>query len=293
MTAQASPLRATLAIGAVAAIWFVVLAVVPRQHSPVAAAGALDLTCTAGAAMYFIAVRRGHLPRWMLTVTIAAGVMGARFVLHGGGAISLVVLGIIELVAVTFAVRRIRRGQAGIFGHVLVAELQVMASAVRGWRKPRRDPNVFTSHRTNGWTLIAGTFIGLTLVETPLVHVVLARFGHPTIGWIATGASLYSVAWIIGDVHALRHGGLVVTPDALELRLGVRWRGTISRSEIVSITRCSEAPSRAVDFSILGANVLVTVRTPVEIQGLFGRRRRVEQLALSVDDIERFEQAMG
>jgi hypothetical protein len=292
MTAQASSFRGMLAISAVVAIWFVVLAIVPRQYPPVAAAGALDLTCTAGAAMYFLAVRRGHLPRWMLTVTIAAGVMGARFILHGGGALTLVVLGMIELAAMTFAIRRIRRGQAGIFGHIIAAELQVMASAVRGWRRPLRAPNVFTSHRTNGWALFAGTLIGLTLIETPLVHVVLTRFDHPTIAWMATGASLYSVAWLIGDLHALRHGGLIVTPEALEIRLGVRWRGTIPRTQIANITRCHEAPSRDVDFSILGANVLVTLRTPVEMRGLFGRRRHVDMLAVSVDDTDQFEQAM-
>jgi hypothetical protein len=231
-------------------------------------------------------------PRWMVIV-IAAGLIGARLLLHGRGTISLVILGLIEIVAITFAVRRIRRGQAGILGHIFAAELQVMASAVRGWRKPRCDPHLFTSHRANGWPLIAGTFIGLTLVEVPLVHIVLARFGHSTIAWIATAASLYSVVWLVGDLHALRHGGLVVTADAVEIRLGVRWRGSIPRREIVSVTRCSDAPSRHVDFSILGANLLVTVRTPVEMQGLLGRRRLVEQIALSVDDIERFEQALG
>lgn len=284
MTAQVS-FRGVLAVGAVAAIWLIVLAIVPLQYPPVAAAGAFDLTVTAGAAMYFLAVRGGHLPRWVLTITVAAGLIGARMLVRT----NLVVFGLIEVAAVALAIRRFRRGGAGIFGHILAAELQVMANAIVGWRKPRRDPNVFTSHRTNGWALIAGTFIGLTLVETPLVHVVLVRFGHPTIAWIATGASLYSVAWLIGDLHALRHGGLVVTPDALELRLGVRWQGTIPRAEILSITRCHEAPSKHVDFSILGANVLVTLRNPLEIRGLFGRRRVVDSLALSVDEPERFE----
>lgn len=318
MTAQA-PVRATLAFGAVAAIWFVVLVLVPLQHSVVAAAGAFDLTCTAGAAMYFLAVRRGHLPRWALTLTIAAGVIGARFLLNGGGAIALAALGTLELAAMGFAILRIGRarrawraalaetgsradaleralaatGLPPVFQRVLATELQVMANAVAGWRGARRASNVFTSHRTNGWSLIAGTFIGLTLVETPLVHVVLTRFGYSTIAWVATGLSLYSVAWLVGDLHALRHGGLVVTANVLELRLGVRWRGEIPLTAITSVTRCSEAPTKRVDFSILGANVLLTLGRPVELRGLFGRRRTVDTLALSVDEPDRFIQALA
>src|SRR5512139_3445064 len=109
MTAQA-PVRATLAISTVAAIWVVVLAIVARIPV-VAPAGAFDLTVTAGVAMYFIAVRRGHLPRWMLTLTIAAGAIAARWLLHGGGALALAALGTLELAAMTLVVIRFGRAR--------------------------------------------------------------------------------------------------------------------------------------------------------------------------------------
>ena len=295
MTAQLH-LRATLAILAVTAIWLVALTLALGTRNPtITTAAAFDLTCTAGAAMYFLAVRRGHLPRWALTLTIATGAMAARLLLRDGGAIALAAGAMIELGAVAMVVLRIRtRGEWLPPGlrHLLATELQIMASAVAGWRTPRRDSNVFTSHRTNGWSLIAGTFIALTLIETPLVHVVLGRFGHTTIAWVATGLSLYSVAWLIGDLHALRHGGLIVTADALELRLGVRWRGQIPRAAITRVTACNGAPSKEVDFSILGANLLVTLDRPVELRGLFGRRRCVDALALSVDEPDRFTRAI-
>ena len=74
--------RATLAISTVLAIWAVVLTLASNVHArPVEIGAALDLTGTAGLAMYLIAVRGGHLPRWMLRVTIGAGVVAARFLL--------------------------------------------------------------------------------------------------------------------------------------------------------------------------------------------------------------------
>src|SRR6185295_12122162 len=109
----------------------------------------------------------------------------------------------------------------------IAAELVIAAHIVVGWRAPRTTPALFTSHRMNGWALYAWTFAALTLVEAPVVHLALVSWGHATAAWIASALSLYGAAWLIGDLHALRHGGIALTADALELRLGVRWRARI------------------------------------------------------------------
>lgn len=298
-----------LAISTVLSIWAVVFVMVFVTGAPIVAyAGAFDLTCTAGAAMYFMAVRRGHLPRWALTLTLAAGLAGARFLLGNEVLAVAIAIEVVAVIVVLSRLGRARRawkatrdlddalvatGLPAVFRHVLASELRVMGNAITGWRAPRRDETVFTSHRTNGWTLIAGTLVALTLVETVLVHIVLTAFGHEVIAWIATAVSLYSVAWLLGDLHALRHGGIVVTLDALELRLGVRWRGRIPLGAINGVTRCTTAPNKDVDVSILGANVVVTLASPHEIRGLFGRKRHVNALALSVDELDRFEQTLS
>lgn len=318
MTTAVARRRAGLAIGVVLAIWATVLSLAFATRAPVvAAAAAFDLTVTAGLAMYLLAVRRGHLPRWTLTLTIALGALAGRLLLAKLGGDTRIILAALlafEAVALTLVIVRIGRarrawrvartggagraealeralaatGMPSLMRHALASELHIIGSAFAGWRTPRRAPGLFTSHRTGGWPLLAGTFIGLTLVETPLVHLALVAFGHPIAAWILTGLSLYSVAWLVGDLHALRHGGIALTESALELRLGARWRGTIPRSAIVRVERVTEAPNRGVDFSILGANVLVTLAAPHEVRGLFGRRRVVDVLALSIDEPDRF-----
>ena len=310
--------RAGLGIAAVLVLWAAVLPLVAITRAPAVAIGAsIDLTLTAGVAMYFLAVRGGHLPRWALTLTVAAGAIAARFVLVSVGVdwrillagaltfeLALFILVLVRLGRARRAWRAARiegltrpdaleralaaTGLPPLLRRVLGSELHIVGSAVAGWRRPRRDASIFTSHRTNGWPLMAGTFIFLTLVETPLVHIALTAFGHPIAAWIATALSLYSIAWLVGDLHALRHGGIVLTSDTLEVRLGARWRARIPRSAIARIERCTEAPSKDVDFSILGANVLVTLSSPHEVRGLFGRRRMVDRLALSIDELDRF-----
>src|SRR5438132_1457589 len=83
--------------------------------------------------------------------------------------------------------------------------LAIVGYAVAGWRRPRPAATRFTA--TNGWSLYAGVFAFLCVVETPVVH--LALHAWPTAAWIATALSLYSVVWLAGDAHALRHGGVV------------------------------------------------------------------------------------
>nr|HEX4313632.1 hypothetical protein [Kofleriaceae bacterium] len=175
----------------------------------------------------------------------------------------------------------------------IAAELAIVGYAIGGWRAPAPRAGVITSHRTNGWPLYAGVFAALVVAEAPVGHLALAGFGHPTAAWIATAASTYSVVWLIGDVHALRHGGVAVTADALELRLGVRWRGRIPLAAIARVTPCSGAPAGAADLSILGANVVVELAAgaaPVTVRGLLGRRRTARTFALSIDDADAFAQ---
>jgi len=313
--------RAASAIGAVVAIWACVLALVAASRAPViAVAGSFDLTVTASAAMYFLAVRGGHLPKRAIWIVAAAGAIAARILLAGAVDASRAVFAAaatLELAAIALVIVRIRRarrawraerarGAAGIdalFGALgatglparvaggIATELAVFAYAIAGWRRPRVAAERFTVHRVNGWPLFAGVLVALTLVETPVAHVALAGTGHATAAWIASVLSLYGALWFIGDAHALRHGGVIVRGDAIELALGVRWRGRIARDQIERVER-GAAPDKRADFSILGANVVLHLRSPVVLHGLVGRRRQTRVVALSIDEPDRFVAAL-
>jgi hypothetical protein len=310
-------LRAIAGLGAVVAVWASSLAAYAATRAPaVALAAAIDLTITATAALYLIAVRGGHLAPRALWPVGAAGLVAARVLV--GSAVdtthaALAVAAVLELLAAAVIALRVRRARTGwrtaraggaarldaldaaltatglprrIAG-AIASELGVVGCALTGWRRPRVAADTFTVHRVNGWTLYAGVFALLTIAETPVVHLALAAFGHSTAAWIATGLALYSALWLVGDAHALRHGGVVLGRDALELRLGVRWRGRIARAAIAHVERGS-APARAADFSILGATVVLHLREPVTLHGLAGRRRTTDVIALSIDDADRF-----
>ena len=310
--------RAISALIVVVAIWVTVLAIhAAIPEAAVAVAGSVDLTVTAGAAVYFLAVRRGHLPRRAVWLVVAAGAIGARMLLASTAemfavvaVLELAVLGVI-IVRARRAVRGWREARAGgaarldaldralvasglpaRVASIVASELAIVALACAGWRAPERRAAVFTSHRVNGWALYAGVFALLILVETPVTHIALTALGWPIAAWVATYLSIYSALWFVGDLHALRHGGVIVSDDALELHLGVRWRGRVAREHIERIER-GEAPDRRSDFSILGANVVVYLDTPCTLRGLGGRLRTTRVVALSIDEPDRFLEVLG
>jgi hypothetical protein len=151
---------------------------------------------------------------------------------------------------------------------------------------------MFTVHRANGFTLYAGVFAFLIVAETPAVHIALSM-ASPIAAWVATGASIYSLFWLAGYAHAVRHGGVLVSREEMELRIGVRWRARIARDAIATVDAVTEAPAGVLDASIMGANTVVRFARPVRICGLFGRMREVDAIALSIDDRAAFQLAFA
>jgi hypothetical protein len=300
MTARSFDVRSGLVILAIAAIWACVLVLHAARPEPViAVAGSIDLIVTATLVAYF-----ARLSKRTVMLVASAGAIAARlFLLRSVVALAIAIEAAV-LVVIAIRIRRARAawglargthfhdrleralGATGIparVADVLASEVAVLANAVFGWR--RRAPGGFSVH--GSWAIYAGTFVGLTLVEAALVHLALVAAGAPIAAWIASALSLYGALWLLGDLHALRHGGVFVHGDELELRIGVRWRARISRASIVSITR-GAAPEDARDLSILGANVVITLAEPCTLHGLFGIRRTARVLALSLDDADGF-----
>jgi len=319
MAIAASRSRLWWSGGLVVLVWCIAwTAVVATHHAaPVTIAAAFDFVVTANLALWWFG--RRDVPRWMFGATVAIGLVFARLAIagaHGGGHAVLVVAGALELALVVGIALRFRRARAGFraartagdggfaaligalvaarmpaaAANVIATEVFLFAMAFAGWR---RSTVRFTVHRANGFVLYAGVFAFLIAAETPAVHIALAVFASPIAAWIATGASLYSLIWLAGYANAIRHGGVIVHAEELELRIGVRWRGRVVRSAIASIAACDVAPEDAVDASILGANTIVRFTHPVRIYGLFGRVRETTAIALSLDDRAAFQLALA
>jgi hypothetical protein len=97
--------------------------------------------------------------------------------------------------------------------------------------------------------------------------------------------------WLIGDFHAIRLQPVLITQDNIELRIGVRWKGTIPISTVESIDAGS-GPSRNtngyVRASVLGARLVLNLNQPAILKGLFGMTKAASKIGLSIDDVDHF-----
>jgi hypothetical protein len=283
---------ARVAVAALALVWCGALGAWFATHAaPVAAAAAIDLTVTAGAVAYWLGVRGRTL-----AAIVAAGALAAKLVL-GSVLVVAIAVELATLTVIALRVRTARRAWLAARDHrldaalaavlpplaaaIVATEATVMRHAITGWR--RRTTRAFALN--SGWSLTASVLVALVAAETPAVHLLLVAVGAPTAAWIATALSSYSALWFVGDAHALRHGGVAIAGDALELELGVRWRARIPLSAIARVSRGSDAE---IDLALAGANVVVELHEPVELSGLFGRRRSARSIALDLDEPDAF-----
>ncbi len=315
--------RAVLAPLAAMMVWVVAWLCFQRSRggshelqSAVAIGASIDFVVTAGIVMYVIAVRRAHLPKWVLGATLAIGFLFARVALGAadGGRVVTMALILCELVMVGMLVTRGRKArrawrEARIAGarvleamtsaliaarfpprlaSIAATEVTLLGAAITGWRRSARAPNVFTVHRIGGWPLYAGVLMFLIAVESIAVHIALAAWVSPLVAWIASATSAYTLLWLLGDVHSLRHSGATIGERDLELVVGVRWRGRVPWTDVTAIEEVSETPSDAINASVLGANITVRLRATVRLHGVFGRVREGTAIALSIDEPEAF-----
>jgi hypothetical protein len=152
----------------------------------------------------------------------------------------------------------------------------------------------FTVHRRRGGAIVAGALAALGAIETFAVHL-LVHPHAPALAWAITASSAATVAWMIADAIALARGGVIVGDDAIELRIGRRWRARIPRAAIDQLERVSGRVARApglVRAGVLGADLIVHLRAPAIVGGPLGVSRRASRIALTLDDPDGFVAAV-
>lgn len=286
---------------------FAVLGSTPRAM--IGAAVAIDLTVTASFVVWWLGVRRGAVGWWAVTMTAGAGIALVRavvpeapwpFVVVGSIAIEATVLAFVALRAkVVIRAARAMRGrgpivalEAGLraarlpalFASFAATELGTFWLALTGWFR-RPAANAFSMHRRSSWFAICAVFVLLIAGETAVLHVLVAMWSS-TAAWIATALSIYSVLWLVGDAQALRLFAIVVDATHVHVTVGFRRRASLPRAAIEAIERTTIVPDGAVALTMFEPTLIVTLREPVTVRGMFGRSRAATRIALSVDDPE-------
>lgn len=133
------------------------------------------------------------------------------------------------------------------------------------------------------------------------MHLALRSHGV-LLAWGLTLLSVAPLAWLALDYRALGKAGVLVTDDAVELRIGLRYAAVIPRRQIALATRMNwrdiPAPNARHNYknitSPADANVMLVLEPPVRVRVLGGvMHRQVTRLALRVEDVEGFLHEMS
>jgi len=272
----------------------------------VGAAIAFDLIITATALFWLVAVRPGHArPQALIRVAVLGFALAKLLV--GFGALGVVGV-VAELALVLWLAVRIRRilrrvraerrlgyslpmsidtalGEVmpRVLASILAAEVSATLLGLTGWF--RRAPAGFTMHRRSSAHVVFGVVGALAIVETIVLHVIVAHWSH-TGALVITGLSIYGMIWMLGILHAVRLAPLRLVGDELVIERGFVQRVVIPRSDIVEVTPTTTRAK--VDLSYLEPSVELVLRAPARVHGLFGQTRLADRLTISVDDVDGF-----
>ena len=186
----------------------------------------------------------------------------------------------------------------GRVAEILAYELAVQAYALGSWRRQLPEPSAerFTMDRRSGLGLLMGGMLLATAFEMVPVHFLLDATVSPTVAWIVTLVSLYGGLWIVGHWQAIRHQPIELGEDDLQIRFGLLWRLNMPYDRISSwrVVPPSEArPAGALRaFPGTRASHLLELNEPLIAVGPYGLEKKVDQVAIFIDEPDRFEEAL-
>ena len=191
---------------------------------------------------------------------------------------------------------------ASVFGNraagFILGEGLTFYYVLLGWRLQSDIPTgarTLTTHRQSGQVALTIAILVIGAIEAVAVHLLIARW-HPVVaGWL-TALSGYGMLFFVADLIATLKRPSYLTPNRLNLRLGIRWRIQVDCSMITDVSAIHEKlanQANRLNGSFLTApNVSLLFREPVTVIGPFGIRKPVRQLTFFVDDQPAFMQTI-
>lgn len=275
--------------------------------------------------VYFLLIRKQRIPNLTVVPLFIAGLVIASFVLPAENQYFLHLaktwlLPLVEgtaLLLVAFkvraAIKRHKKQQAkesdfftvlkdasaqllpGKAAVILASEIAMFYYGFLHWKKHPLQQNEFSYHRDSGAVALLAALLFIIAVETAVVHVLLHSWS-PTVAWVLSVLSLYSILQLFGCLRSMSKRPIAVAGNLLHLRYGIMSEATIPLSDIAAVEVSSKEiePSKEVrKLSPLGQldshNLIIHLKQQHFLQGPYGVARPFKTVALHVDEKEAFK----
>lgn len=186
--------------------------------------------------------------------------------------------------------------------HVICSEILMFYYAFCLWkRKPEIKENMFTLHHKSSLIAFQVMIIHGIVIETLGIHWWL-HDKSLLISLILLVINIYSVVLLLGDIQAIRFNPLQIENDRMYVSLGlmkrmeIRWRDIdeviddrptlekkISKNTLDFVAR---------DFEKSYPDVIIKLKRPQKATLLMGMNRNYDQIAIRVDEPEKFKKIL-
>lgn len=281
-----------------------------------------DLTVSVPFLYWLLIVRPGHARASSILAVFLASLLGARLLLpaaqHQLLTYERLLVAPLELGVIAYVIVKIRRTARGlrgaptaldvperiaaalhdvfpapIVGRLLATELALGWYALASWRRAPHVPAeamAFSYHRRNGLVAILSALVAISVVELGIVHL-LVQSRSPRAAWVLSAVSVIGIVWLVGFVRSLVLRPVLLFPDRLVARGGIQWTAEIPRETIESVETGSAvrvpakgSPGYLRTTPVAQPNLVIRLRREVEARGMYGLRRMVRTVSLSVDE---------
>ena len=327
--------RSILLVAAIAFTLFAggafMLRLVPSYARDKIADGLLaDCLITFPAVYYFIIVRRLKTPVRSMGLVVTLSCIIAYFLLpeHQRGYILQVrkLISVAEALLIIYCITKFRKirtayradqshfpdpvynlrsAVAEVLGRslplkLISSEVAMLRYGLFFWKKEKAYPAggvIFSTHKESGYVAVWCILVVAVTVEIVAVHFLLLKWSS-AVAVVVSVLSIYGLIFMIADLSAVVRRGILLSPNLVVLRTGLRWRACTRPGNILSIQKITTGSVPEGACFKGGAikshcNLLINFKEPVRVEKLYGADKMYNTLLMTVDDYDRFASVLN
>ncbi|WP_442594023.1 hypothetical protein [Neobacillus sp. D3-1R] len=188
---------------------------------------------------------------------------------------------------------------------IMSTEAAIYYYALFSYRKKLKysTTNTFTYHLKTSSIALNIMLIHAIAIETIGLHYLLHQM-NPILSYILLILNVYTVLLFLAEIQAIRLSPIQLNSEKLNLQIGLMKRITVPINQIANISYYSGPDplsktelkhtfdARINDFITEKPTFEVTLKEPLTANLLYGFTKKVDRIVLTVDEPERFYQAL-
>ncbi|MEN3973143.1 hypothetical protein WJS89_10730 [Sphingomicrobium sp. XHP0235] len=172
-------------------------------------------------------------------------------------------------------------------------ELATMRIALFSWGGAQDVPAGSIGHDYHrALAPLLWVLLGLQVIELGVVHLLLMLWNE-TVAWVVFALTMVGIGWFVAMIKAIRLYPVLLGADGVRVRSGMLVDFMVPLDAIAIVEATFEKAvldeKETLNLAILSApNVALTLKRALVTEGVFGSERRVERVALHLDDPAHF-----